>query len=432
MLTGFGLIPHILPDSINFGIILLLILIALITRRDNSIRFMIPSFMPVAMALFVYISSTIINNSSYIITIIFIRTVYEPYIFLLALVNLNLNDRMFKKINKTIFFFAVIQIPAAIVKLIIFGAERDVIFFGGSRLLGAEIASGTFGRAAGTMGTLFPLIVIGFLIPFYIQKHKVKYIYLILGFVLFSFLTGKRAFLLILPIFLYFQYRLMKPKMIKTISYKKITFKMLAIGVVIFILGVKLTPMLNPSNAIWGKFDINYLFTSVKEYIEGENISGQTIGRLSTMKNIMEVRKDYTILEKLFGKGPGLFIKSGLTRSTYKEGLKEIGIAYGVTGFGWLILQVGILGVICYLLLIWMLFRFVKNIYKQIKDPYWKAITVGSFGVFIVIMFDFFAYSVTSLTGKIIPTFFFFVLAQIFYLKNIYLNRLPYNSYVVK
>jgi len=410
--SHYGLIHSMLPELLIIGLLLYLGTRAFATSRSLGQRFEMPGVLPVTVSLGVYTLSALINSTHFPPGIVFVRIVYEYYILFIVILNLNFTEGSFRKLNGVLLVLCVIQIPAALIKLFVL---KRGYFFGGPGFgsFGSEVAAGTFGAQTGSLGTTFPLIIIGFLFVFYLWQRKSSYLILIAGFIFFSYLTAKRAFPLILPVFMFLHYCLIAWRRVRLQFFLKGLFLACSIGIVCLIFGIILHPSLNPSREVGGKFDLKYALSHALDYETYETREGESLGRIASTSLILETYAKRGVLCCLFGAGPGTFIKSGLVESTYDESFYELHISYGVTGFIWIFAQTGILGVACYLWLQLFFFQQIFRIYKHATEPYWKAIAGGLMGTALVILFDFVGYSTDSIASKVIPATFFCILAQI-------------------
>ena len=131
---------------------------------------------------------------------------------------------------------------------------------------------GSFSIVGGAMGTTIPIL--WFII---LWRHKRgqfgkwDWIY-ILGLLLVGFTTGKRAVMFILPLVVA-AFMIYVPKL----KLRRSTIVSAIILVpLLFYLGVRLTPTLNPEHQIWGSFDWEYAMGYAETYQFGEEgIQGQ-------------------------------------------------------------------------------------------------------------------------------------------------------------
>ncbi len=130
---------------------------------------------------------------------------------------------------------------------------------------------GSFSIAGGAMGTTIPIL--WFIVLWLYRRGqfgKWDWLYL-LGLLFVGFTTGKRAVMFVLPVvvFVFFVY-VQGRKVSKYMVYA------LALVPLLFYLGVRLTPTLNPDNQVWGRFDWDYAFDYAETYQFGkEGMQGQ-------------------------------------------------------------------------------------------------------------------------------------------------------------
>lgn len=411
--VAYGWLPGILPDALIALIIFYLFLKSLIQSTSKGQAYQLPGLFAIFCLVCVAQLSMIYNQTPVLNSVVFLGYLLQFYVLFLALLNIGFDEVGIHKINKLIFVLALLQIPISMVKYYLFGT--DVFLLGGSRSFGFEVATGTFGRAGGSMGTTFPLIAIGFMLSFYFHKRNITYIYIAGLFVLFSFLTGKRAFpVLLIPyitLLLFLGKNLLEHYRIKT----KTIFLVLLLGSIGTSVGVKLHPSLNPNQKVWGEFEVVFLIDKVYGYETSTSYTGTSIGRVSSTKKIISNLSENGFPNILLGMGPGTFMKSGLIQSNFRSGFAKMGLEYGFTGFVLLVAQIGFLGFICYLWLLLSFFTKVKSFYPRFTQTYHKALCFGVLGMLIVMVFDTLAYSVTSVNGKVIPGLFFIFLAQMYW-----------------
>ena len=141
-------------------------------------------------------------------------------------------------------------------------------------LLGWQIEGlvGSFSIIGGAMGTTIPIL--WFIILWRYKRGlfgKWDWLY-ILGLLLVGFTTGKRAVMFILPVIIA-AFLIYVPKL----KLKSSTVAMVIILVpLLFYLGVRLTPTLNPEHQIWGSFDWEHAMGYAETYQFGKGgLQGQ-------------------------------------------------------------------------------------------------------------------------------------------------------------
>lgn len=130
---------------------------------------------------------------------------------------------------------------------------------------------GSFSISGGAMGTTIPIL--WFIVLWLYRKGqfgKWDWLY-VLGLLFVGFTTGKRAVMFILPVvvFVFFVF-------VQGIHLKRYMIGVIALVPLLFYLGVRLTPTLNPEHQVWGSFDWDYAIGYAEEYQFGQKgIEGQ-------------------------------------------------------------------------------------------------------------------------------------------------------------
>jgi hypothetical protein len=407
--TGVTFFSQIFTDILLLSLLFAIFAKAMIGKiiRREKIKFV--GLLPLVVFVVVCIVSSFYNGSGHINNLIYLRFIFQFYVFFTALLNLDLSENQIKLLNTFIIGLLVIQIPTAIIKWFSFGYS-DL-----SRSIGGERAVGTYGGAPGEMSTLLPLFAIAFLLPMFIWTRKKWNLLLIFGFILFSFLAGKRAFMIIVPFFvtviLYICYKHIQKETQKR-TFVKYALTGLFVGILVLVIGVIINPTMNPTQEIGGAFDFNFLKERIINYETGTTSDNITTGRLSSSARVFSVLSQDGMGPMLLGRGPGVFVKSGVVESTFRSGYEdEFGILYGVTGFVWMSSQTGLLGVVVYLIFLWSLMKKVRGIDKEKLDLYWQIFRIGVLGAFVVVLFDYFGYSISFISGKPLPSIIYYVIA---------------------
>ena len=382
---------------------LLLLLLAVIfihfilTRKDKSFRG--PGLKWFILFTIAALLSGFVNNSEFYPAFRMYSRILWPYLFFLAILNINLSPEAIRKINRFIIVMVIIQIPAAIYKYITYGVREGTLI-------------GTFSTQAGALSTMFPLFVICFLISFYYcyKKHPL-YLLLIPGFMFFAWGGGKRAFFVFLPALLLIayliyntrirQYKINIVRMVPTLS-----FFIMVIGVTLYI-GGRYFPVFNPENEQWGSFDPHYM---VNQAIETQQIEreGVTIGRISTFRAAV-----YHIISRgdfqriLLGDGPDRLILADDQRAAY-------GISYGISGLTFHLISTGLLGSFSVISLFFVLGMKAFTIINKARDSFLISIVFGATLSIVVFFFDYLFYSISFVAAYIPPLLFFYVMALIY------------------
>lgn len=305
--------------------------------------------------------SLYINKSGFVSFFLFFRLVIKYYFLFIAIVNLNLREDEKKFFNNILLALIIIQVPVAIIKLFIYGQ--------------GERAIGTYYSSGGTLSTVLPLIVIGFCLSYFLLYKKSSFfIWLILGFIAFSIIGGKRGFVFFLPLVLVFLSWYLK-------SYIKNIFRYVLLGGTIFILAsffvLSLVPSLSPGYRERSGFNPLYALSFVTEYTTSQS-QGLSWGRASTSINIFQNLFRRGSLKFLFGNGPGSVMKSRFDAFNKKESfMQDFNVGYGTSGLSWIVMNIGYLGAFFYFLLIFLIMRRCVSYYRLEKDPYWRSFGLG-------------------------------------------------------
>lgn len=152
---------------------------------------------------------------------------------------------------------------------------------------------GSFSIPGGEMGTTIPIL--WFIVLWLYRKGqfgKWDWLY-VLGLLFVGFTTGKRAVMFILPVvvFIFFVF-------VQGIHLKRYMIGVIALVPLLFYLGVRLTPTLNPEHQVWGSFDWDYAIGYAEEYQFGkEGVRGQAeefkVEQLQYSGSVISTRQRY-------------------------------------------------------------------------------------------------------------------------------------------
>ena len=417
LILGFS---TIVPRMIMELSVVFLFLISIFIRLVRNNKVVVFGLLPVAGLFLTSLISRHINSEPLLPFLIFLRHTFIFYVFFIALLNLELRRSTYYRINKYLIFLFIIQIPANIVKFFIVGQTEGNI--------------GTMSLHAGSLTTTFVLFALAFTFSFFFFKKKVIYFLLILGFLLFGFIGGKRAipfYVPLLVIVIVYFYTM-------AIGWKNVFLSKTEVAriLLVFILCVaniyvatKVVPSLNPTQKFGGDFSLHFLVKYVfrtltwtadgfeKDEIYAPDSKQQldhtgriTLGRYTTTLHVFKLLKKAGPLRVCFGFGAGNLVSSSLLHrgSTTDISLRKYDIRYGITGFVWFALQVGLVGVF---FLVWLYVRILKRtvrLYKESSSQNYKTVALGFLGANFVFFLDFFTYSTSTLTlGVLTPAYFY-------------------------
>lgn len=333
--------------------------------------------------------SFLVNSVSPFSFLYFLRILFVPYIFLICVVNIKWNQKKIDTILKTIFFLYLVQLPAALVKLVLIGP--------------AEVFIGTISIKGGSITTVLVMLASSYIVIRYIATRKKIFIILLVLFMAFGMIGLKRALIVYIPVIFIFGALLYSwkrdGKIGITTFFKPILLKnivLVSVGsVLVFYAVVRLNPTLNPEGLYGGSFDIDFVLNYMVDYNTRQN-ADPTIytGRLKAPQYVWAAVSQNGFKSQLIGLGAGI-----ITASRFVEGSNDylgevLGLGYGArNGIWFLLLQVGIVGLLAYLGFIFYLLRITGKQYNQIRDIYWRNLSLVSQLTLIVYLFDTLTYS---------------------------------------
>lgn len=348
------------------------------------------------------ILSKILNGIETISLIQFLFITLSPYIYLLVIIN-ERKIELINSITKWVVILILIQIPAAIVKYFILGqSEKGAI--------------GTMSLGDGSLSTVFPLLIIAFLISFHQFTNKKKYFVLIILFILFGVIGLKRAIVFLIPVeFLigYILYLSFFTEKIDLRRVKKMIFISLSALFAFYIL-VRTNPTLNKEHKIWGSFNYNYLMEYTLSYTSSEEEEKSEMRRADGLIYFINYNLNSNTNNLLLGDGVGILVGTSLNKQTGTMS-QLYGIRYGGRmGVIWILLQIGLLGLIIYLgFLIHLNIYLWKNL--PIINNY---LLLGFVLATIFMLFDLIIYSPVFISLYVVSSIYYYVAALLY--KGIY------------
>lgn len=347
---------------------LLLFAKALIYKMSEKQRFKTVGLRYALLLLAVGLLSLVFNKSGMIPALLFLRLLFRYYLLFLAIINLDFYEKLLRRINKVLIFIFLIQLPLSIVKLAIFGQGET-----------------SLSLSSHSLSTIFPLIAISFLFSFYfLYKKRTPYLLGIFGFVGFSIIGQKRAFVFYLFILLFCLTWLIK----KDIGLKpSVIFAAALVLVVSFYFAARLVPTLNPQREIWGDFNLKHIIDYAVSYETYVSMTGMPTGRISSTVEIYDSLKKRGILGFSLGYGPGTIVKSIFSDYDRRDAIRErFRIEYGLNGMSWLAVQVGYLGMGIYMLIFYVVLRKAYLYFLIEQDPYWHSFALGMVGFCFILI----------------------------------------------
>lgn len=266
-----------------------------------------------------------------------------------------------------------LQIVITILKLFLIGQFEPIV--------------GSISYNGGAMGTTIPLLALLWLSVNTNQNFSKMTWLFMFAIMLVGFASSKRAVWVIVPgVFILYAFFVVKKKIGNTF---KILF---VIAPLLFYLGLRLTPSLNPDNKIWGTFDPEYALNYALDYSMGEEIEegeGERedgVGRVGGVKllfrNYIFNRDAYMDIHNVFGHGNEYIFAASYDNyrnSDYYFGVDHQG---SLTGIFRIWIAIGTIGMVFIVI-------FILNFFRTIRYKRLKILLIG------VIMFDYIFYSGT-------------------------------------
>lgn len=355
-LYGTGLIPAQLtwlPE-----VVLLIYVIKAVFLRKKFIA--TPIDIPIILFCVVAVISMFITSTSPISVLLALRLDLKFILMFYLLINLDFDEYFFKRIMSMLILLLVIQVPVAIGKYMRFGQM--------------EASIGTYGSFGGGLSTILPLFAISLFFGLYLiadEKPRGKYIFFILGYLIFPILAGKRGFLFYsIPLIAFLAWQ----------AKGKYFRKIVPVSMILlpgFLASIYFVPTLRPA-----LHNPKYLWEYSLSYETRRFGTAGAGGRIAAIEDTyVAVKKDPFLF--LFGYGPGSTIKSYFKAYDKMAGSKvPVKIFYGFTHLVSTVIEYGYLGFLFYFLLpLIILFKMNQKFYKKIEDRYWKAISFGFGGI---------------------------------------------------
>lgn len=381
--------------KVGMPLILILLLLDQIKNRDDN--FTAKGLVIYLFLILVSIMSGLFNNIDSFSIIYFIRYISLHYLYYLILINEH-NKRIFTRVFRVIIILFLIQLPAALIKLFTIGVAEEVI--------------GTINLLSGSLSTTIPVFVSIYLLVWWLDKKKLVYLVLILFFLGFGLIGGKRAIIYILPLFLLFTYTFYlyfsESRKKITLIYKVVPLSLLVI--LIFYLTARINPSLNPEDKVWGSFDYNHVISYTEEYSTNEKVRiVGDIPRIEAWGYFWLLQSNKGLSTVLLGDGAGKLIVSYFNENAGDNPM----ITYYDTFYGgrmgamWLFLQIGLVGLLLYFALYFKIFR--DTLRTNLK-PEEKTIL---YSTTLLLLFDSLYYSKTFIYYQVLIGVFFTYMAYL-------------------
>lgn len=308
------------------------------------------------------------ENTNLLLCILFLMRYVEVPLLLYAFMGMKLRPQEENFITRLVAWLCIAQIFTCFIKFPIVGITEPYI--------------GTMSSHEGGLTTLFSLVMFGCSISYFIFYHKSKYLWLAAGFTLFAIAGAKRACVFYLP--LVYVAVLMLYRYCSG-SRSRLFSRYIGYGVVllplIFYVTARLNPSFNPEREIWGTFDLDYIINYSDSYLSGqmadENGDEDSVGRSAAFGIIHQHMLSEDLPTALFGNGAGELLPSTFNEKLANDEnyrLRKYGVAYGLApGYLQLLIQVGIIGLLSYILYMASLLTGLITSFKR----KWPILSVG-------------------------------------------------------
>jgi hypothetical protein len=353
-LTEYNLIPPHFTLVTEVSVYLLFIYSLILSpRRYERYSFhLLPVFAFFAIVAF---CSVLVNKLFSFLPLLSLRLIFRFYLFYLAILNLGLSDRQYKKINAILFVIFILQLPASAIKFYFFGVSEETI--------------GTYGVRGGGMTTMIPIIALGYLAGFhFFYKPRLIYWFLGVAFILYGIVGAKAALLFLLPATFLGLYYIIYVQGKRVSAIRAIctipTFALLSIAVGFVI--IKYNPRLNPERKVGGSVDLSYALEYSQQYTESMYDRQFGGGRVATTKLAFNQVLGAGLEHAFFGYGPGSLTESVLNvdKTIINTGAYRIARSYGKSGLVIILVEYGLFGSFLLSFVLCLLIRASWKAYK--------------------------------------------------------------------
>ena len=336
-----------------------------------------------------------------------LRLIFRFYFFYLAIIMMEPDDDLIKKINVFVLFLLVMEFPIVAVKLPQYGIS--------------ERTAGAYAVHDGSIATMLPITLIFYLASFYfLHKPRISFVLIGIGYIICSIVGGKRAIFFLYPFqFVFIYYYIYVKGTAAHVSKKIIAFIMIAPFLIVLSGSILFfNKTLNPDQMVGGRVDLGYALEYAKRYNSGVDTEGYSFGRISTAKRTIEILAESGIPQLIFGLGPGIATKSLLDskkeREEFDQHYDSFKIGYGRTTISSIALEYGIAGVLIFSAMLFSLTLMCFKLYQKETEAYWRAFASGSLWFSLSMVFFAFSYHHTAFLGDTMPVLYFYAMAVVY------------------
>jgi len=382
-LNVLGIIPDTftwLPDMIL--VFLTFRVAGIIFKSRHFIRTRLD--LPVILFLIWGFLSMLVNRGSPVGLFLSLRQLLKFGLYFYLLIHLNLEGSFYRKVIGLLIVLFFIQVPTALVKMVIYGQ--------------GEHAIGTYAYFGGGLSAILPVIVMAVGLGFYFFKDSNPwYLAYIAFYQLFYVACPKRMYpFFAIVIFFFLMREAGLAKWRKILPFAPV-FVIVIAG--LFYTSPELRSFFdNPRKII--QWSTTYTYQKDDEV---------TSGRVAVVELIFNTLKKNP-RHLAFGFGPGTMTESfdsveGKLRETFP-------IYYGWTEFATMSLEYGYVGVILFLWMVIRVFHVSREFLEEAADPFWKSI---AFGYRCTVLLFIMAFFYTSIFRLDLSSFLFWFGAVIIY-----------------
>ena len=385
-----------IDESITRLIIDLVIILLFFTGNKSSIT--IKFTMPI---LLISMISLILSETEPVLFLIFLRRLLLPILLFTYILNTRIKDSEKSKIYSLIIFLCTLQILVAIIKYIMVGIEEDY--------------AGTFSEQNGSISTIFPLMVISFIVSKYLINRNFKYLVHVLAFSGIGYIGNKLAIfpaVALLFLVLLLAFRKIKGIKVKIRQLLSLTFLSLLLVFLVFYSSSRLKSNEDIAGIDWD-YSIDFITNYESRSFESDDGITRS-GRISSIPLIFEFMQSKTSTQYLFGLGPGDIVKTSLKKGQVNKLQYDYDLGYGSRlGIWWVFIQLGLLGVIIFIRWQWQVYKLIISNLRRARNDRDLIFALFGIGLFTVYLFDLFFYSATLITNNSMSTLYFIMLGLV-------------------
>lgn len=332
------------------------------------------------------------------------RTVLRFYVLYLALINLDMNEKQIRIINIALILIFVAQLPASAIRFMFYGVSERTI--------------GTYADRGGGLTTIFPILILGYMVGYYAYfKKKVSYLLLAFCYALYGLAGAKRALIFLYPFFMFVLYYIISLREMKMSVAKHLLIFVIMICVTVGFVWINLE--YNTSLAFEQNRNI-FKGEQLREkegvtYLLNYTVAYNKYSRLGGTVAAIDLVFQAGFPQVFFGMGPGSLTGSRFwnEKLLVDQRITEVRKWYGTTGFSHIVVEYGFTGVVILILFFLALTSMCWKYYKIETEPYWKAFATGSLIFVFLVLFDFLIYSNMCLVSDTLLPVFYYAMAVI-------------------